>query len=951
MLLRVAEAHVEDGEYKDALKSGRQAMLLFHNLGDKSAYHEVLMLMVQAHRLDSQDAGEKFEDSLTFANFSLAGELTIFQKNGDKRGRACIQLVLGENLAAMTGGRKNLRSAVETIESAIVVFKNLGDKKLEAAAQLVLSNAQYQRARIEGAKNAAILALSLFKEIGDYRGEAKAHHSMALALSIIEDFEGAAAASNDALRLYEEHGDMRSRAFELQVLAQWYIALKKLPKAVVCAKQSMDLYRGLKNAQQGEVGALLLACEAMVQNGRERQAVRLAKEACSRFKSSGDKRSIALGMEVLLHAYILAQAPEEAQQVAREAVQMVGQLGNKKLELNLLHAACAVFSHCGCIEDALQTMRDALSVAQEMGEVEEEAIALRTICSVHMSSGDIRLNKDVLLDATQCAKDAQLLFSQSGYLSGEGSCATILAMLKNTNSEIIAAAKKARSIFQDAEDAFGENAALKLMCEAYLVDKEYTHALNAVEARVTLWKGVGRKSQEADALHKLACVHLMQEDDSQAEEKASQAKSLARAAGATALEAGLCLLLAQVYIMRMSREVLPKDQTSAPLPPRFVDARKQAFDAITEALDLSASIDDTANAMLRASVFFWRSEVLLWSFRGHEALQSALLAHKMFNKMGVLSGQVHAQVMIGDIHLMMSNRDKAKEVCQAALSLAQSMADGREEEDACQALSVRIEGKKDNKLGGGPGTRVVRKLVKKWRKKKSSSGGGAKKVGLEVAAITPKLTQLVKEVLVDNDDVAQDDPFMEAGIDSLGSVQLITDVGKAFSMSLAPSVTFDYPNIRALAEYLAAESAGAVDEPASGGGDDEWEEYEDWEEVEEEVAGSIQQPEAAIVDDTAALLKAAKSAARSEAIAAAPKGLDAALVRTKITNLVLNVIAGDEEIEQDNPLMEAGVDSLGSVQLVTDIAKEFSMSLAPSVVFDFPTIRELVTYVVEESQS
>jgi len=80
------------------------------------------------------------------------------------------------------------------------------------------------------------------------------------------------------------------------------------------------------------------------------------------------------------------------------------------------------------------------------------------------------------------------------------------------------------------------------------------------------------------------------------------------------------------------------------------------------------------------------------------------------------------------------------------------------------------------------------------------------------------------------------------------------------------------------------------------------------------------------------------------------KGLDPEVTRSKVAELAMNAIANDEEgIEADVPLMEAGVDSLGSVQLVTDLGREFKLTLSPSAVFDFPTVRALADHLVEES--
>jgi len=241
----------------------------------------------------------------------------------------------------------------------------------------------------------------------------------------------------------------------------------------------------------------------------------------------------------------------------------------------------------------------------------------------------------------------------------------------------------------------------------------------------------------------------------------------------------------------------------------------------------------------------------------------------------------------------------------------------------------------------------VRKLVKKWRKKGGGGGGAvAKSAGLDLAATNSKVSALVKNVLADDDDLASDTPFMEAGVDSLGSVQLVTDVGKEFKMALAPSVVFDFPTVRSLAEHLVSEAGNVEEAPApGGGGDDEWEEYEDWEDVEEAIEGEAIEYAPVQAIEAAAPVAVASAAA----VEPAKKALDPVMVHKKVMDLVKNVLADDDDLAADMPFMEAGVDSLGSVQLVTDVGKAFSMALAPSVVFDYPSVRTLADHLVAES--
>merc|ERR1719503_100158 len=83
--------------------------------------------------------------------------------------------------------------------------------------------------------------------------------------------------------------------------------------------------------------------------------------------------------------------------------------------------------------------------------------------------------------------------------------------------------------------------------------------------------------------------------------------------------------------------------------------------------------------------------------------------------------------------------------------------------------------------------------------------------------------------------------------------------------------------------------------------------------------------------------------------AAAPKGPDPIVVRGKIKETVLQLLGNDDDFEDDNPLMEGGLDSLSAVQFRNDLVKEFGINLPASMTFDYPTIQALVAHVVEIS--
>merc|ERR1711959_440381 len=91
------------------------------------------------------------------------------------------------------------------------------------------------------------------------------------------------------------------------------------------------------------------------------------------------------------------------------------------------------------------------------------------------------------------------------------------------------------------------------------------------------------------------------------------------------------------------------------------------------------------------------------------------------------------------------------------------------------------------------------------------------------------------------------------------------------------------------------------------------------------------------------------AAVASVAVAESKVTLSKDLVKAKVLELAASVVADGDGVAQDVPFMEAGIDSLGSVQFVTDVSKEFQLQLPPSAIFDYPTGRALIDHIIEES--
>jgi acyl carrier protein len=85
---------------------------------------------------------------------------------------------------------------------------------------------------------------------------------------------------------------------------------------------------------------------------------------------------------------------------------------------------------------------------------------------------------------------------------------------------------------------------------------------------------------------------------------------------------------------------------------------------------------------------------------------------------------------------------------------------------------------------------------------------------------------------------------------------------------------------------------------------------------------------------------------RSES-GSATKGRSLESVLISIRTIAQGLI-GNPDLRDDEPLMDAGLDSLSGVELQSSVEGEFGIELSPTAAFDFPTIEALATHVHSE---
>merc|ERR1711924_460830 len=109
----------------------------------------------------------------------------------------------------------------------------------------------------------------------------------------------------------------------------------------------------------------------------------------------------------------------------------------------------------------------------------------------------------------------------------------------------------------------------------------------------------------------------------------------------------------------------------------------------------------------------------------------------------------------------------------------------------------------------GPGVVTTQEIVAVPQETESAPVESALVVAvkLEPEMVQKKIQDICREIVVADEELELDAPFMGAGMDSLAGIQFSSDVGKAFGVSLSPTAIFEYPDIRSMVDHIVEESS------------------------------------------------------------------------------------------------------------------------------------------------
>mmetsp|Transcript_39573 Transcript_39573/g.93194 ORF Transcript_39573/g.93194 Transcript_39573/m.93194 type:complete len:867 (-) Transcript_39573:182-2782(-) len=697
-----------------------------------------------------------------------------------------------------------------------------------------------------------------------------------------------------------------------------------------------------------------------------RQALELAGSAVTLFKDAAAKAWQGLALLTLAAVQSLLGKSQAVRELANEALELAQGLADGLMEARALHTLATSYLDAEEYATAVGYSERAARIYAQHCKHQEEALEYLS-AALWLSAGEQHQRSQAF------AQRALALYRQHGETSGTNVALALVLVVEALANRL--QGDRALKVAQDAKEwcKTGPVASyvLQVISHAQTRVGSADAALSAADAALTLAQEAMDVRLQIDALCFRARAHMRAECKEEAVSDMVEAMSLAETLADETETAYLQHELARLRLQNVSRRKPDDEALAAVLDSaqsahgnfKVLDMADEAASAlITQAIvrlieeDHSAARGLAETALESFEEEGWHkgkdvaltlmAECSLRAGNFSEAEASTVQRREVWQAIGNRRAEARALCSLAELAIDQENWEEAEQRATEAKELAKSAQD-RAVEAAASILLAQVQiaylAVQDD-ISDAEVNMTLNSLRNRTLKAAGEALELATKSGSVLVRCTAMLWRgqalLVSQRHLEATQVAEDAETLATTCGDKGcqckAMLLAACVAKATDNTSKMKTCAEAasqlareaeePQLLQQAQTLLASCA-----PAQGGG---------------------AQAEAA-ADPGLPQLESSKEVEGSSSAAAppAPKGLDLVNVTKKVQEIVLELLAGEEDLTVDTPLMEAGIDSLSSVTFVTDLSKAFNQQVPPAAVFDYPSISAMASFIVEESMA
>lgn len=521
------------------------------------------------------------------------------------------------------------------------------------------------------------------------------------------------------------------------------------------------------------------------------KAVMELKAAAEAAHASQDTQKEGQLQNLLARGHLIKGNTDAAREAADAAMAISDGQQDKALEAKVHLTVSRINLRLNDPESAVQEVREAIAIYQQTGEGRKEAAAFYELAGVCMEYGNLN-------EGHQAADKAQGLWQNEADKKEEIKAKLRLAELvamKGQIEEAIQIAEEGMASSQNESNRGAEAECLRVLSIFHQEMGDLDLALDASRKERLVREKARDKKGAAQCLHSIATLHMSREEPKEAARAAEAAKTIYKKEKDVVGQVESLSLVAQAHMYMVSKLDASEEQEGPLKENRLNIAGSKAYVATDEAM---AAIKDCKDDGAIATANFSRAEVLSLFGETRESVSAGRRACEAFRRTGEQQPLAVALMLCARGFLELGTAGLAEKSAEEALDIFHRISD---DEGVAAANELLNEiGPSGVALGGGGSYDV--EAIAPTPEPGAAASVAVQQKGPEPAQVKEMIRKEVESILGSADEVADDTPLMDTGLDSLSSVQFRNDLTRDFNVKLPASLMFDYPTITALTEKI-----------------------------------------------------------------------------------------------------------------------------------------------------
>lgn len=380
--------------------------------------------------------------------------LEIAQKINYKLGIAKSHKYVGQSYSAQS----DFKNAIDHLDSALLLSRSLGEKKLEGNVLLHLGIV-YKNFDHKKAIEAYFESLEIHRSLNDLKSESHLLNNIGIVFKLLGNYRVALEYYLASLRIKESLGSEETIHNTLSNIGNIYVIMEDYTKGLEYASKSLELLRkfGRRNNESVILGNIALCNKKL---GNKDEAYKYYVEALDIAKEFGNRQSEADNYDGLGELYFESGDYEKAMECFGEGLSIAEDIDDKAILSSICHNIGKVLLHTKDFDRCYEILQKGLEHSKLLEDKNMIAAFYPTLSSYHEAVGNYvkaieylklynELNKELLKNQSEMITRSLMIQHEAERHQKEAE------MNRVKNEELTRIVKKLDEINEDKNNFIG----------------------------------------------------------------------------------------------------------------------------------------------------------------------------------------------------------------------------------------------------------------------------------------------------------------------------------------------------------------------------------------------------------------------------------------------------------------------------------------------------------------